>query len=102
MGFVGNYAPDGLSPQMDDMPVIPPKGRSPKNSVAPSSFSFLKQAVAGIRHHPALPRILHTHLAHRVTDLNHIQSVAGQGNLGAATGDTDAGHKCATCAVHAY
>ena len=23
MGFVGNYAPHGLSPQMYDMPVIP-------------------------------------------------------------------------------
>lgn len=25
MGFVGNYAPHGLSPQMYDMPVIPKK-----------------------------------------------------------------------------
>lgn len=27
MGFVGNYAPCGLSPQTDGMPVIPKKGR---------------------------------------------------------------------------
>ena len=26
MGFVGNYAPRGLSPQMYDMPVIQQKG----------------------------------------------------------------------------
>ena len=26
MGFVGNYSPGGLSPQMYDMPVIPKKG----------------------------------------------------------------------------
>ena len=26
MGFVGNYAPHGLSPQMYDMPVILEKG----------------------------------------------------------------------------
>ena len=26
MGFVGNYAPSGLSPQMYDMPVIQMKG----------------------------------------------------------------------------
>ena len=26
MGFVGNYAPRGLAPQIDDMPVIPKKG----------------------------------------------------------------------------
>ena len=25
MGFVGNYAPRGLAPQIDDMPVIPKK-----------------------------------------------------------------------------
>ena len=25
MGFVGNYAPRGLAPQLDDMPVIPKK-----------------------------------------------------------------------------
>ena len=28
MGFVGNYAPDGLSPQMYGMPVILKKGRT--------------------------------------------------------------------------
>ena len=28
MGFVGNYAPRGLAPQIDDMPVIPKKKRS--------------------------------------------------------------------------
>ncbi len=28
MGFVGNYAPLGLSPQMYGMPVIPKKGGS--------------------------------------------------------------------------
>ena len=27
MGFVGNYAPRGLSPQTDGMPVIPEKDR---------------------------------------------------------------------------
>jgi len=29
MGFVGNYAPSGLSPQMYDMPVIPKKEQLP-------------------------------------------------------------------------
>ena len=28
MGFVGNYAPRGLSPQTDGMPVIPKKAAS--------------------------------------------------------------------------
>ena len=28
MGFVGNYAPHGLSPQIDGMPVIPQKGKT--------------------------------------------------------------------------
>ena len=27
MGFVGNYAPRGLAPQIDDMPVIPKNRR---------------------------------------------------------------------------
>ena len=27
MGFVGNYAPRGLAPQIDDMPVIPKNHR---------------------------------------------------------------------------
>ena len=30
MGFVGNYAPCGLAPQIDDMPVIPKKYRPHK------------------------------------------------------------------------
>ena len=30
MGFVGNYAPWGLSPQTDGMPVIPEKPVEPK------------------------------------------------------------------------
>ena len=40
MGFVGNYAPCGLSPQTDGMPVIP------KNAAANMSFCggiFLSQ-----------------------------------------------------------
>ena len=34
MGFVGNYAPWGLSPQTDGMPVIPEKPRKPYGSGA--------------------------------------------------------------------
>lgn len=43
MGFVGNYAPHGLSPQMYDMPVIP------KKSVTQSKVSdfFISKAVFG-------------------------------------------------------
>jgi hypothetical protein len=37
MGFVGNYALGGLSPQIYDMPVIPKKGRH-TNGVPPSHY----------------------------------------------------------------
>ena len=33
MGFVGNYAPCGLAPQIDDMPVIP-------KNVSPKGYTF--------------------------------------------------------------
>lgn len=33
MGFIGNYAPCGLSPQTNGMPVIPQKQRAGKMSV---------------------------------------------------------------------
>ena len=33
MGFVGNYAPCGLAPQIDDMPVIPKNGTTAKRMV---------------------------------------------------------------------
>ena len=35
MGFVGNYAPFGLSPQTDGMPVILKKGRLSKSDKRP-------------------------------------------------------------------
>ena len=40
MGFVGNYAPHGLSPQMYDMPVIPPNIRK---ALKMSAFLFVCQ-----------------------------------------------------------
>lgn len=38
MGFVGNYAPRGLAPQIDDMPVIPKK--PPKAQSEPGFGGF--------------------------------------------------------------
>ena len=39
MGFVGNYAPCGLSPQMYDMPVIPKNGCREKIAAAVACMS---------------------------------------------------------------
>lgn len=38
MGFVGNYAPRGLAPQIDDMPVIPKKPVPPSAQVLSAIF----------------------------------------------------------------
>ena len=45
MGFVGNYAPRGLAPQIDDMPVIPKKRRCLTQRLFSGSslLTFLKQ-----------------------------------------------------------
>lgn len=47
MGFVGNYAPGGLSPQMDDIPVIPQKGHNPKFSYTLFLFIFSEASCGG-------------------------------------------------------
>ena len=47
MGFVGNYAPCGLSPQIDGMPVIPKKRDRFRNPDIPSSLCTGQQYSSG-------------------------------------------------------
>ena len=52
MGFVGNYAPRGLAPQIDDMPVIPKKDSEGSPSL--SLIFWLMSKLYYLDHKPAL------------------------------------------------
>ena len=47
MGFVGNYAPWGLSPQTDGMPVIPKKSHYSYNMLYGLSSSWNAALISG-------------------------------------------------------